>query len=95
MQKRERLVIEIFPILCEPSAPPEPCECSFHDPSFWQDDKAFGAIRARDDFDIHLRHYFCHGAAKQWALIWPAPGGVLMEPEVRHGEAEVHAGVQA
>jgi hypothetical protein len=32
---------------------------------------------------------------------WPAPGsedielGVLMEPEVRHGEAEVYAGVQA
>src|SRR4051794_31155115 len=34
-------------------------------------------------------------------IIWPAPGsedtefGVLMEPEVRHGEAEVYAGVQA
>jgi hypothetical protein len=32
---------------------------------------------------------------------WPAPGfedtklGVLMEPEVRHGTSEVHAGVQA
>jgi hypothetical protein len=32
---------------------------------------------------------------------WPAPGsedtelGVLMEPEVGHGETEVHAGVQA
>jgi hypothetical protein len=32
---------------------------------------------------------------------WPAPGsedtelGVLMEPEVGHGEASVHAGVQA
>jgi hypothetical protein len=33
----------------------------------------------------------------QTASPWPAPGsedtelGVLMEPEVRHGEAEVHA----
>jgi len=33
--------------------------------------------------------------------VWPAPGsedtelGVLMGPEVRHGEAEVHARVQA
>jgi len=32
---------------------------------------------------------------------WPAPGfedtelGVLLEPEVAHGEAEVYAGVQA
>ena len=35
------------------------------------------------------------------APLWPAPGsedtelGVLMEPEVGHGETEVHAGVQA
>jgi hypothetical protein len=35
------------------------------------------------------------------ASIWPAPGftdtelGVLMEPEVDHGEAEVYARVQA
>jgi hypothetical protein len=34
-------------------------------------------------------------------VIWPAPGsedtelGVLMEPEVDHGETEVYAGVQA
>jgi hypothetical protein len=33
--------------------------------------------------------------------LWPAPGftdtelGVLMEPEVDHGEAEVYEGVQA
>ena len=69
MQERERLSIEIFPILCEPSAPPEPRECSFHDPSPWQDDKAFSLIRALDDFDIHLCHYFLHGAAKHRALI--------------------------
>ena len=53
----------------EPSAPPKPCECSFHDPSFWQDDKAFSVIRAFDDFDIHLRHYLRHSAAKHRALI--------------------------
>jgi hypothetical protein len=35
------------------------------------------------------------------APMWPAPGsedtelGVLMEPEVGHGETEVYAGVQA
>jgi hypothetical protein len=34
-------------------------------------------------------------------VMWPAPGsadtelGVLMEPEVSHGKAEVYAGVQA
>ena len=35
------------------------------------------------------------------SALWPAPGfedtelGVLLEPEVAHGEAEVYAGVQA
>ena len=36
---------------------------------FWQDGKAFGLIRALDDFHIHLRHYFLHRAAKQRTLI--------------------------
>jgi hypothetical protein len=37
----------------------------------------------------------------QFDYLWPAPGsedtelGVLMEPEVDHGETEVYAGVQA
>ena len=26
-------------------------------------------VGSLDDFDIYLRHYFRHGAAKQWALI--------------------------
>ena len=51
----------------------------------------------------------CRRLAKDWenlnrvalAFLWPAPGsgdtelGVFMGPEVRHGEAEVHTGVQA
>ena len=44
-----------------------------------------------------LRKDFPHCSQENW----PAPGsedtelGVLMEPEVRHGAAEVYAGVQA
>jgi len=39
--------------------------------------------------------------SNQKAVYWPAPGsedtelGVLMEPEVGHGETEIYAGVQA
>jgi hypothetical protein len=49
--------------------------------------------------DLHggkLRHMRCRTAS-----VWPAPGsedtelGVLMEPEVGHGETEVYARVQA
>lgn len=39
-----------FKILCEPSVNTEPCESSFDDPTFWQDDKSFCGIRAFDDF---------------------------------------------
>ena len=41
------------------------------------------------------------GRKNDLSLLWPAPGsedtelGVLMELEVRHGEASVYAGVQA
>ena len=37
----------------------------------------------------------------RWPAVWPAPGsedtelGVLMEPEVDHGETEVYTRVQA
>jgi hypothetical protein len=47
---------------------------------------------------LRFRNNFFHG--EKWAY-WPAPGsedtelGVLMEPEVRHGEAEVYTRVQA
>ena len=88
MQERERLSIEIFPILREPSAPPEPCECSFHDPSLGQDDKGFSVIRALDDFDIHLRHYFRDSAAKHRALI--AAIGVEFQQERIHAEHRRH-----
>jgi hypothetical protein len=39
--------------------------------------------------------------SSHYDVVWPAPGsedtelGVLMEPEVGHGETEVYAGVQA
>ena len=65
-------------------ASPKPCECSFHDPSLWQDDKAFSAIRALDDFDIHLRHYFRRSAAKHRPLI--AAIGVEFQQERIHAE---------
>ncbi len=53
-------------------------------------------------FDLSRRCRFDRRDIPRGALVnWPAPGsedtelGVLMEPEVRHGETEVYAGVQA
>ena len=45
-------------------------------------------IRALDDFDIHLCHYFRHGAAKHWALI--AAIGVEFQQERIHAEHGRH-----
>jgi hypothetical protein len=60
-----RLAIEILPIFGETSAPPEPCERS----PLRKDNKSFCMIGTLDDLHIHPLHYFCHGAAKQRALI--------------------------
>jgi hypothetical protein len=53
--------------------------------------QAFGLAFTQFVCIQQIKEYFC----------WPAPGsedtelGVFMGPEVRHGEAEVHARVQA
>ena len=55
------------------------------------------AMQSISHIDADLKLTF----AASIPFVWPAPGsedtelGVLMEPEVDHGEAEVHAGVQA
>src|SRR5882757_9352747 len=68
-QKCERFSIEILPIFGETPAPPKPCERSFDDPPLREENKSFCVIGTLDDLHIHPRHYFCHGAAKQRALI--------------------------
>ena len=55
LEEGERLAIETFPILSEPSASAEPGEGSFNDPAFGQDDEAPGLIGALDDLDVHTR----------------------------------------
>jgi hypothetical protein len=49
----------------------------------------------------HFGQWLSANVVRVITMQWPAPGsedtelGVLMEPEVAHGEAEVYAGVQA
>jgi hypothetical protein len=50
VQECERLAIEIFPVLGEPSASVEPCDGAFDDPSFGQHDEGMQLV-ALDDFD--------------------------------------------
>ena len=87
-QECEGAAIEIFPILGQAPASSKPCEGALDDPSFWQDNEALRVIGSLDDFDIHLRHYFRHGAAKQWALI--AAIGVELQQEWIQAEQRRH-----
>ena len=69
-------------------------ECLLADYPF----KAWDKVLEKDEWDE-----LCDTTEKQEAktTAWPAPGsadtelGVLMEPEVCHGETEVYTGVQA
>ena len=61
--------LRFSPIFGKTPRGPEPCERSFDDPPLREDDKSFRVIRTLDDLHIQPCHYFCHGAAKQWALI--------------------------
>ena len=78
----------ILPIFGETPAPPKPCERSFDDPPLREDDKSFCVIGTLDDLHVHPRHYFCHGAAKQRALI--AAIGVEFHQERIHAEHGRH-----
>src|ERR1700722_5106294 len=57
-------------------------------PALREDDKSFCVIGTLDDLHIQPRHYFCHGAAKQRALI--AAIGVEFHQERIHAEHGRH-----
>lgn len=62
-------MVQAFPILGEPAASSEPGEGSFHNPPFWQDDKAVGLIGTLDDLDIHALVDLAHGLLERRPLI--------------------------
>ena len=87
-QESERLSVEIFPILRQPSASSEPGERSLDDPSPWQDDEGPRLIGALDDLDVDLSHDFLEGGAKLRTLI--SAIGVKLQQERKHAEHRGH-----
>ena len=94
VEEGERLAIETFPILGEPSAAAEPGEGSFNDPAFGQDDEALGLIGALDDFDVHARQNVAKTVLEAGALI-SAIGIELQQKgiEAEQGGHEKHAAI--
>jgi hypothetical protein len=68
-QERERLSVEILPILGEPSAAIEPSDGALHDPAFGQDHKSADPIGTFDDFNVEMRQNFCKRFRKLRSLI--------------------------
>jgi len=54
-EERERIVIEIFPILGQAATAPKPTDGAFDDPSFGQNDEGFGSIGTTDDLGDQVR----------------------------------------
>src|SRR5258708_25425355 len=67
-KKRERLSVEVLPILGEPSAAVEPSDGALDDPAFWQDQKSADPIGTFDDFNVERRN-FCRRFHKLRSLI--------------------------
>jgi hypothetical protein len=57
-EESPNVTIEILEILGEVTAAIQPCNCSFDDPPFGQNDKTLGVIRSPDDFRFEVRQDF-------------------------------------
>jgi hypothetical protein len=55
-EESERIVVEVFPVLGQTAAATQPGDSAFDNPSFGQDDEAFGTIGTADDFGDEARH---------------------------------------
>lgn len=69
VQERQRLAIEVFEVLGQPSAATEPSEGSFDDPSAGQNFEAFGGVRALDDLGVDERQGLLLRVVKLRALV--------------------------
>ena len=69
MQEGERLAIEIFPILCQPTATVKPSDAAFDDPSFGHDLEADCISGPFDDFNGEVRQTLCERVGELRSLI--------------------------
>ena len=78
---------EIFPVLCQPTAAAEPPDRAFDNPSFGQNDEAFGSIGTTDDLGDETRQ-----DARQ-PVIEHRPGiGAVGKHLIEEGELSEHGG---
>src|SRR5262249_18171734 len=68
-QKRQRVAIEVLPILCKPSAAVEPSKGAFDDPTPWKHHESFRPIGALDDFSFELWQDLRQGLLKVRPLV--------------------------
>src|SRR2546422_6570026 len=67
--ERQRVAIEVLPILGKPSAAVEPSKGAFDDPTAWKHHESFRPIGALDDFSFELRQDLRQGLLKVRPLV--------------------------
>src|SRR5262249_30925358 len=68
-QERQRVAIEVLPILGKPSAAVEPSKGAFDDPTAWKHHESFRPIGALDDFSFELWQDLRQGLLKVRPLV--------------------------
>src|SRR5260370_4710640 len=68
-QERQRVAIEVLPILGKPSAAVEPSKGAFDDPTAWKHHESFRPIGALDDLSFELRQDLRQGLLKVRPLV--------------------------
>jgi hypothetical protein len=76
------VMIEAFPVLGEPTTPPEPGDTALDNPAFWFDGEAFGMITAFDDLDHQTSHRLGDAILKDRAGIGPVGKQLAQEREL-------------
>jgi hypothetical protein len=65
-EEGERIVIEVFPVLGEPSTAIEPADGAFDNPALGQYDEAFDMIAPSDDLGNEIGHDACQTVVEHW-----------------------------
>ncbi len=83
-------MVEIFPVLGQPATTTQPTDGAFDDPSFGQNDEAFGPIGAADDFGNEAWHDACQAIMEHRPRIGAVGKQLLEERELSEHRGQDH-----
>jgi len=82
VEEGERVVVEVFPILGEPTTAIEPGDGTLDNPALGLDDEAFGVISALDDLHGQATHRAGGTVLEQWSGVGAVGEQLAQEREL-------------